>query len=133
MSAAVAYRAEILALPLTERVDYALALLDLYFDPLPGFYDAVADRGLRLTAAEARILFALDRRRGMWVTVQSLTAAASAGRDPDDWPADNATYAKISALRAKLEAANLPVEIVLWPEIGYRLAAPAGFAWEAGA
>lgn len=133
MSPAAAWRGRILALPAADRLDYALALLDLYLDPTPDFFAAVADRGLRLTAAEARILYALEQRRGRFVSLQSLTAAASGGRDPDDWPEDTATYLKISAIRGKIARARLPVEIAIWPEIGYRLTAPAGFAWGASA
>lgn len=129
MSLTAAFRAEIMGLPEPERVDYALALLDLYLDPVPEFYAAAADRGLRLTAAEARMLYALERRRGRFVSLQSLTAAASACADPADWPEDKATYLKIASIRAKIERAGLPLEIQIAPEIGYRLTAPAGFLW----
>lgn len=123
---AAAYRAEILALPEPERVEHALALLDHYLAPVPAYFARMADLGLRLTPHEARLLYALARRRGAWISLQSALAAAMGDRDPDTWPSDRVIYGKIMGLRAKLARARLGAEIITWPGVGYRLAAPEG-------
>lgn len=128
MSAA-ALRAEILAQPAGDRLSYALDLLEFYLDPVPAFYSGLADLGLDLTAQEARILYALDRRRGRLVSADSLLAAAMGSRPIDDWPEARAVIARVANLRAKLAARSLPVTIDAWLDLGYRLTAPQGFAF----
>lgn len=130
MSAA-ALRAEVMAQPERDRVDYALDLLEFYLDPTPVFFAGLADLGLGLTGQEARILYALDQSRGRFLTVDGLLAAAMGARPVEDWPEARAVYFRVSGLREKLARAGLPVEIVNWPEIGYRLTAPAGFSFAA--
>lgn len=132
MSAARLER-EVMAQPEAERLSYALDLLRFYLDPLPAFFDGLARLGLRVTPQEARILHALDRRRGRMVSLQALQAAAMADRAPEDWSAPASVYARIAALRTALRRAGLPVEITAWSGVGYRLTAPEGFDFTGGA
>ncbi len=128
MSAA-ALRAEVMAQPERERIDYALALLEFYLDPVPAFFAGLADLRLGLSGQEARILHLLDRNRGRYVTADAIMAAAMGSRPVDDWPETRAINARLNVLRRKLIRARLPVEVTVWPEIGYRLDAPAEFSF----
>lgn len=130
MSAAAALVAEIMARPAPDRLGYALELLDYYLDPLPAFFDTLHDRGLRLAASDARILHLLYRRRGCFVSLQALLAAAMGDRPAADWPEISTVYARLSNLRRACARAGLPIEIRAWPGIGYRLEAPAQFDLE---
>lgn len=129
MSAAATLRAEVMAQPPQERLGYALDLLAFYLDPLPEYYAALADAGLRISAQEARILHALDRRRGQYVTADALLAAAQADRPADEWPEVAAVYPRLATLRAQLAQAGLPVTLRSWPGVGFRLVAPEGFVF----
>ncbi|WP_417723974.1 helix-turn-helix domain-containing protein [Salipiger sp.] len=116
-----------MARPEAERVGYALDLLAYYLDPHDGFFERLADLGLRLPAAEARILHALDRRRGEFVSLRALNAAANIDRPHSDWPDDRVIYARVACLRERLARARIPVEITAWSKVGYRLTASADF------
>lgn len=122
-------RAEVMAQSEPERLEYALALLEHYLAPVPAFFDLVTALGLRLSRREACILWALDARRGAWVTPVALLAASERGRPECDWPEPGTVSVRISDLRRKLRQADLPVRIETWPKVGYRLTAPAGFSW----
>tara|TARA_R110002012_G_scaffold189693_3_gene357097 strand:- start:149 stop:559 length:411 start_codon:yes stop_codon:yes gene_type:complete len=127
MSAAAALAAEIMARPATDRLGYALDLLDYYLDPLPSFFDALHDVGLRLSASDARLLHLLYRRRGSFVSLQALLAAAMGDRPVADWPDISTVYARLSNLRRACKRAGLPIAIRAWAGIGYRLEAPQDF------
>ncbi|WP_121062193.1 helix-turn-helix domain-containing protein [Chachezhania antarctica] len=121
--------AEIMAQPERERLDYAIGLLAFYLDPPAAFMSSIAAQGLRISAAEARILHALDRRRGRIVTLQSLHAAAMGDRPAADWSDPGTVYARISTLRKAIARAGLPAVISAWSGVGYRLTAPDGFSF----
>lgn len=129
---AAALTAEIMAQPAAERLGYALELLAFYLDPAPDFVAAIADRGLRLTPQEVRILHALDRRRGVLVTRHALHAAAMGDRAPADWSDPSTVYARLAAIRHQLARAGVPVTLRSLRGLGYRLEVPAGFSWGIG-
>ncbi len=126
-------RAEVLAQPEAERVDYALDLLAFYLDPLPAFYEGCAALGLALPGAELRMLHALDAKRGRYVSADALLAARCLGMDSDDWPGPERVVTGVAALRRRLEKLALPVSISTWRGFGYRLEAPDSFRFEAAA
>ena len=59
-------RAEVLAQPEPEQVEYALDLMAYYLAPLPAFYEGCADMGLALANSELRMLHAMDAKRGRY-------------------------------------------------------------------
>ena len=124
-------RAEIMAQPEGERVEYALDLLGFYLDPAPAVLDGVHKLGLGLALAEARMLFALDARRGRFVSTDSLMAARCLDLEADAWPRPAKVVSGIRTIRLALEAAALPVAITTWKRVGYCLEAPEGFRFEA--
>lgn len=126
-------RAEILAQPEAERADYALDLLAFYLDPLPAFFDGCAALGLNLSSADQRVLFALDRRRGHFVTYDSLTAARFIDRPADTWDTQESVVLCVFRIRAALTSCGLPVSVNQRSGLGYCLDAPVGFAFEAAA
>ncbi|MDW4550865.1 DUF6456 domain-containing protein [Defluviimonas sp. D31] len=119
-------RAEVMARPAPERLDYCLGLLDALLGPdLP---DPAAWRrlGLDLTPAETRLLDMLARAKGGLVTRARLLAALHAGAgDPAD---PDAVSGHVSRIRRKIAAAGLALAIEAEPGAGYRLKAPAGVA-----
>jgi len=131
--AIAALRSEVMALPAPDRLGYALALVEYYLDPVPDFYEGIAALGLDLCAGDARMLHALDKRRGRHVSLAGLIAARGLRRPSDTWPAPVYAIRRIAILRAALAAAGLPVEIKTWDDVGYSLAAPPGFSFEAAA
>ncbi|MEH6834827.1 winged helix-turn-helix domain-containing protein [Falsihalocynthiibacter arcticus] len=124
---------EVMARPAAERLEYALGLLDFYLDPLPAFYDAIFDHGLRLASSDARLLYLLDLRRGRFVSAEDLLAATMVARPGSAWPDPQTIYGRVRNLRASLTRASLPLKITNWPGVGYRMDAPAGFTLMRGA
>ena len=114
-------RAEIMAQPDLERVEYALDLLAFYLDPVPSFYDGCAALGLALSNAELRMLYALDTKRGRYVTVNALVAARCLDRPCDDWCSADKAVLTIGNVRRRLKKMNLPVQIITWHSVGYSL------------
>lgn len=123
-------RAELAEVPEAERLDYALDLLAFYLAPEPRFFEGLDALGLRIGLEDARVLFALDRRRGQVVGVQALLAARYIDRPADDWGPDQRVTRAAFNLRRALTAARLPVTIRHVPDRGYCLEAPAGFRFE---
>jgi hypothetical protein len=120
-------RAEILAQPEAERLDFALDVLRFYIDPLPEFVQACAQLGLRLCAFDLCVLNALDRRRGEVVSMYALHAAAG-GADAADGVADFRTMHKnIHRIRTRLNACRVPVQILSAWGHGFRLLAAPTF------
>ena len=132
MSAAL-LEAEVMAQPEGERLSYALGLLAFYLDPKPMFYDGLVSLGLRVTGQEARILHALDRRRGQLVSLQALHAAAMGDRPLEEWSDPRTVYARLGSIRAELTRLSLPVQIHAWPGMGYRLSASDEFSFSGAA
>ncbi len=121
---------QVRAQPKADQLDHALEILRAFLDPLPEFYDRLADRGLHMSASDARILNLLDRRRGAFVDPEALLAAAMGARPVETWPDVGTIPTRISALRGILRRARLPVQIVSWRGVGYRLEAPCGFSFQ---
>lgn len=126
-------RAELMAQPEGERLEYALDLLAFYLDPVPGFYDGCAALGLNLPNAEIRMLYALDARRGKYVSSNALIAARCLDRPCDEWTTPDAVVKAIGLIRNRLGKLGLPVEIETWRGVGYVLEAPADFRFETAA
>jgi DNA-binding response OmpR family regulator len=126
-------RAEVLAQPPAERVDYALDLLAFYLDPLPAFFEGCAALGLALSNAEIRMLHALDAKRGRYVSLNALLSARCLDVSSDDWPSQDKVVKGLSLIRGRLKKLGLPVEITTWRGFGYCLEAPAEFRFEAAA
>lgn len=126
-------RAEVMAQPAAERLDYALDLLAYHLDPVPAFYDGCAALGLGLPNADIRMLHALDVKRGRFVTVNALASARFLDRPCDEWPSDDKVVKKVGDLRRRLKKLGLPVRIVTWKEVGYSLEADADFRFETAA
>ena len=122
--------AEVMAQPEPERLAYALDLLAFYLDPVDAFFDGLADHGLHLPPQEARILHALYRRRGSFVSLEALLGAAMGTRPVEEWIDPNNMRPRVSAIRRALERAGLPLKIRSWTNVGYRLEAPAEFRFE---
>lgn len=124
-------RREIMAQPPADRLDYALDLMAFYLDPVPAFYQGCADLGFGLSLRDVRILHALDRRRGLWVSADALQAAAMVDCASDTWGSIESVYTRIGEIRRAFEGSAHPVAIERWHGVGYRLIAPAGFSFEA--
>jgi len=123
-------RAEVMAQPADDRVDYALSLLSFYLDPLPAFYDGVDRMGLRLAARDVRILYALDRRRGRYLTRDALQAAAMIDVPRAEWGGPETISRRVAEIRRKLNRSRFPVSLRVWSGVGYILDAPADFQFE---
>lgn len=123
-------RAEVMAQPADERLDYALDLLAFYLDPVPEFYEGCAALGLALANAEIRMLHALDAKRGRYVSLNALVAARCLDRPCDEWSTPDRVVGAIAAIRRRLDKLGLPVVISTWRGVGYRLDAPEGFRFE---
>ena len=104
-------RAEVMAQPAAERLEYALDLLAFHLDPIPPFYDWVAQMGLAFANADTRMLHALDVRRGRYVTLNALVSARCLDRPLDEWTTQEKVVLKIGAVRRRLEKLALPVAI----------------------
>jgi DNA-binding response OmpR family regulator len=126
-------RAEVMAQAPAERLEYALDLLAFHLDPIPPFYDGVAQMGLAFTNADTRMLHALDVKRGRYVSLNALTSARCLDRPLDEWMTSDKVVLKIGGLRRRLEKLALPVSITTWRGVGYCLDAPAWFRFEDGA
>ena len=126
-------RAEVMAQPAGERLDYALDLIAFHLDPLPAFYDGCAALGLTLVNADLRMLHALDRRRGRFVSLNALLSARCLDRPLDEWTTPEKVVGKIGMMRRRLGQRGLPVEIETWRGVGYRLTAPDWFRFESAA
>lgn len=117
-------RAQVMAQPASERLEFAIALLEYVACPPPDWH--LTAEGIRadLTPVEARTLHALAIRRGRLVPHGILIAAI---------PAQDATdplqYVRnvIARLRVKAVAAGLPISIDTVRELGYRLHAADGY------
>jgi DNA-binding response OmpR family regulator len=133
MGAVDQLRREVMAQPAADRLSYALELLSFYLDPVPEFYQGCADLGLDLSARDMRILHALDRRRGKFVSADALQAAGFADHRPDDWGSIEAVFPRVAAIRRAFEASAYPVSIERLYGVGYRLIAPQDFKFERGA
>lgn len=119
-------RAEIMALPDAERLEHALALLEYHLEPAPAWVDCAMRRQLTLSAAQYRILAALDRARGRTLSYRTLCAAA-AGRGAE--ACDSTAQVHICRIRAQIRRRRLPLDIITERGIGYRLEAAEGFSW----
>ncbi|MDE4059757.1 hypothetical protein [Phaeobacter gallaeciensis] len=126
-------RAEVMAQPAAERLEYALDLLAFHLDPIPPFYDGVASMGLAFTNADTRMLHALDVKRGRYVSLNALVSARCLDRPLDEWTTPEKVVLKIGAVRRRLEKLALPVVITTWRGVGYCLEAPEWFRFEDGA
>lgn len=126
-------RADVMAQPAAERVEYALDILAFYLDPVPAFYDGCADLGLALSNADMRMLHALDVKRGRYVSLNALVAARCLDRPCDDWTTPEKVVLKMGAVRRRLEKLGLPVTIATWRGVGYSLSAPPDFRFETAA
>lgn len=120
-------RAEILAQPEDDRLEYALDLLAFYLDPAPVFLDVCPRHGLRLSISESRALWCLWRARGRIVSPQRILAAVAVDRDSDDWPAPSRARKLVSSVRAAVQSARLPVAIHNYRGAGWCLEAAPGF------
>lgn len=125
-------RAEVMAQPAHERVEYALDLLRFYLDPVPAFYQGCADLGLALANADMRMIHALDRKRGKFVSLNALVSARCLDRPCDEWGTPEKVVAGMGAIRRRLATLRLPVQIETWRGVGYCLEAPAAFTFEDG-
>ncbi|MCG7626034.1 hypothetical protein [Epibacterium sp. Ofav1-8] len=125
-------RAEVMAQPPEERVEYALDLLRHYLDPVPEFFTGVHRLGFGLQPADVRVLRALDARRGYIVSMQSLIAARSLDRAVDDWAPPQKVISCIGKLRSVMKQRRLPVTIITFKTLGYCLEAPEHFRFEDG-
>lgn len=130
--AIAALRAEVMAQPMGDRLDYALELLEWYLDPLPAWWQGVSGLGLDVTRADLRVLHALDRRRGLYVSHDALLTARSLGDDPEELPSLHTLSRAIGNLRRALTAKNQPVTITAWAGMGYRLDAPVDWRIDQG-
>ncbi|MGK7753759.1 hypothetical protein [Roseovarius sp. C03] len=120
-------RAEIMALPAAERLDYALDLLDELLGPEPGCAAEWADLGVRLTPAETRLAGRLAADRERLVGRRVLQRVIADPATPEDLPGAEALRAAVSRLRRKFLGAGLPIEIGGQPGAGYAMRAPASF------
>ncbi|QBR35391.1 helix-turn-helix domain-containing protein [Leisingera sp. NJS201] len=125
-------RAEVLAQPEPEQVEYALDLMAYYLAPLPAFYEGCADMGLALANSELRMLHAMDAKRGRYVSLDALLAARCVDAHTDDWPSPDRVVSGVAMIRRRLEKLRLPVEITTWRGVGYCLEAPNTFRFEEG-
>lgn len=123
-------RAEVMAQPDHERVEYALDLLAFYLDPVPVFFEGCQRLGLNLANAEIRMLHALDAKRGRYVSLNALLSARCLDVSSDEWPGPDRVVSGIAAIRKRLALLGLPVEIATWRGVGYCLEAPADFRFE---
>ncbi len=123
-------RAEVMAQPPAERVEYMLDLLAYYLEPVPHFYEGCHHLGLNLANAEIRMLHALDAKRGRYVSLNGLLSARCLGVSPDDWPSNDRVVSGIAEIRKSLARLGLPVTITTWRRVGYCLEAPASFQFE---
>lgn len=123
-------RAEVMALPERDRAEYALDILAYYLDPVPPFYEGCAALALDLPLPDLRVLFALDRRRGHFLSMDALLAARCADKPADDWDTHDKVIRSIARIRPRLKARGLPVEIENWQGVGYTLRAPSDFRFE---
>lgn len=123
-------RAEIMAQPERDRVEYALELLRFYLAPVPEFFEGCARLGLGLSLRDVRMLHALDRRRGRFVSLDALQAAEMVDCPSDDWGTPDAIYRRLSKIRRRLTRSPAPVEICGWRSVGFKLVAPAAFRFE---
>lgn len=126
-------KAEIMAQPEAERLEYAIDVLRYYLDPLPEFVQGCGGLGLGLALRDLRLLHALDRRRGQYVSIDALASAQGYDQPADEIATHDAVFRRVATLRRQIDRARLPVSIDGWREVGYRLDAPAGFRFEAGA
>lgn len=118
-----AIRAEVMAEPEAERVQYALDLLEWYLNPAPDFYARAADLGLRLGAPDLRVLYALERERGRFVRPDRLIAARCFDRPLDAWQTLERVPQAIRSIKDELARIAAPAQIEALREVGYRLTA----------
>lgn len=124
-------KAEVLLIDdVAEREAYLFELLRFYLDPVPNFVHGVACLGLALSPGDVRMLHALDRRRGHFLTVESLQAAAMVDRPECDWGRVDAIPARVSHIRRRLSKMRVPAAIEFCAGVGYRLHASADFRFE---
>ncbi|MBY6121830.1 hypothetical protein KUV64_22095 [Mameliella alba] len=121
-------RAEVMAQPEGERLDYALALLELYLAPAPAFYTAAADLGLDLRASDVRVIYALERELGKCVTAERLIAARCIDRPFDEWETPDRVSRSLTRIKREIARIGLPLQIECLREVGYRMTAPAGWS-----
>jgi len=122
-----ALREDVLSQPPATQVEYALGLLEYYLEPISSYRSALLGLGLRLTVPEMRVLHALDKRRGHFLTHSSVASAAHFDRPADEaGDVDQATKI-VSSLRCKLRALDLPMMIESRRNIGWRLNCPDWF------
>lgn len=123
-------RTEVMAVPEGERLGYAIDLLEFFLAPVPEFYSGCYAMGLRFTARDTRLLHALDRQRGRFLSIEGLQAALEVDRRVDDWVEPGAITKRISVMRARFKKSEFPVTITNWSGVGYKLDAPADFRFE---
>jgi DNA-binding response OmpR family regulator len=115
-------RAEVMAQPAAERLEYALDYLDYLFAPPEACLKTAADLGIKdLPPSALRILHRLALSAGRVVTFEALAAAA----DRCDRAGDrNTIMVLVSRLRSQIRAAGCPIIIEAHRGFGYRLEAP---------
>jgi DNA-binding response OmpR family regulator len=121
---------EVMARPEHERLPYAIELLDFYLSPVPAFVQGCGALDAGLTHKDVRLLWALDRQRGMYISKDALISAAHADEPVEDWPSFNAVALRLVRIRRVLKGAGLPVKIVTWAGVGMCLQAPSSFRFE---
>lgn len=120
-------RAEIMALPEADRLDHALALLDDFIGASLDLADDWRALGVKLTAAEARLVGRLVADRGCCVARSVLQRVLADPADPEAAVADEALRAAVTRLRRKIRRAGLPIEIEAQAGRGYAMRAPESF------
>jgi hypothetical protein len=125
-------RAEVMAQPPEERIEYALDLLRHYLDPVPPFYIGVHRIAPSLPPADVRVLRALDARRGQIVSMHSLIAARSLDLAVEDWAPPQKVVSCIAKLRRVFKEQRMPIQIITFTGLGYCLEAPDTFRFEDG-
>jgi hypothetical protein len=123
-------RAEVRAQPADQQADYALDLLAFYLDPHPPFFDGAAMLQIKLPLSDLRMVFAMDRRRGRFLSVDALVAARCIDLPVDHWQTHDKITKAISRIRKALAARGLPVTIQHSTGLGYALDAPVSFRFE---
>ncbi len=120
-------RAEIMALPAADRLDYAMSLLDEFIGEAPDLADGWRAIGVKLTAAEVRFVGRLVADLGCCVSRPVLQRVLADPADPEAAVTDEGLRAAVSRLRRKIRAAGVPIEIEAQAGRGYAMRAPEGF------
>ena len=118
-------RADVMAQPPADRLEYALDLLAYYLEPAPVFFDLCPRHGLNLSRIEVRALWCLWQARGRLVTRDRLLSVISLDPAQAGEISASQPYRSIYRLRREIRAAGLPIKIRGIYGEGYQLhAAP---------